>query len=178
MKRTALRVGLVSDTHGLFDPRLSELLADCDLILHAGDIVKPEILDDLARIAPLRAVRGNNDPRPTFQALPELAVVELGALTALLVHQVGAPGRLFPSVRQALSRHRAQLLVFGHSHRPAAALDGGVLLVNPGSAGPRRFRLPRAAGVLQVQGRAAEVRLFDLASPGLPLLEPPLAVSW
>jgi putative phosphoesterase len=178
MNHSALRVGLVSDTHGLFDPRLAELLAGCDLILHAGDIVKPEILDELARIAPLRAVRGNNDPCPAFRALPELDVVELGALTAIVVHQVGAPGRLFPSVRQALSRHRAQLLVYGHSHRPGATLDDGVLLVNPGSAGPRRFRLPRAAGLLQVHGRAAEVRLFDLASPGLPLLEPPLTASW
>ncbi len=174
----ALRVGLVSDTHGLLDPQLPGLLAGCDLILHAGDVVKPEILDDLARIAPLRAVRGNNDVGSAFSELPEIAVVELGALTAVVVHQLGAPGRLLPAVRSTLSHHHAQLLVYGHSHRPAATLDGGVLFVNPGSAGPRRFQLPRTAGLLQVNGRAAEVRLFDLARPRLPLLRPPVTASW
>ncbi len=174
----AVRVGLVSDTHGLFDPRLPELLVGCDLILHAGDIVRPEILDDLARIAPLRAVRGNNDAIPAFRELPEMAVADVGGLRALLVHQAGTRGRLLPAVRTALSGHGAHILVHGHSHRPLAALDDGVLLVNPGSAGPRRFRLPRSAGLLDVRGRAAEVRLFDLASPSLSLLGPPVVASW
>ena len=174
----AVRAGLVSDTHGLFDPRLPTLLQGCDLILHAGDIVDPAILDDLSRIAPVRAVRGNNDSSRAFPALPEVSVVEVGQLKALLVHVAVARGRILPTVRDALSRDRAQLLVHGHSHRPLASLQDGVLLVNPGSAGPRRFLLPRSAGLLEVRGRSAEVRLFDLASPRLTPLGAPVAASW
>ncbi len=169
-----LRVGLVSDTHGLFDPRLPHLFARCDLILHAGDVVRRSVLEDLRRIAPVRAVRGNNDLGPEFDDLPELAVVALGDVTAVLVHQVGAPDRPRSAVRQAVARHAARLVVFGHSHRPLAALRDGLLLVNPGSAGPRRFRLPHTAGVLELRGRTAEVRLVDLASPGFSPLEPVL----
>lgn len=174
----AVRVGLVSDTHGLFDPRLPELLGGCALILHAGDVVDAAILDDLARIAPVRAVRGNNDAGGALGALPETAVVEVGELRALLVHIAVARGRLLPAVRDAASRRSAQLVVCGHSHQPLASMQEGVLLVNPGSAGPRRFRLPRCAGLLEVRGRAAKVRLFDLGSPRLAPLGPPVAASW
>ncbi|HEX9291951.1 MAG TPA: metallophosphoesterase family protein [Anaeromyxobacteraceae bacterium] len=168
-----MRVGLVSDTHGLFEPRLVELFAGCDLVLHAGDVVKASILDDLARIAPVRAVRGNNDLGPAFEHLPEIAHVELGEVDAVLVHQIGGRSRLLPAVRRSLARHRARVVVYGHSHRPGAWLDDGLLFVNPGSAGPRRFSLPRAAGLLDVRGRRVEVRLLDVASPRLPLLFPP-----
>jgi uncharacterized protein len=173
-----VRVGLVSDTHGLFDPRLPELLGGCELILHAGDVVQPAILDELSRIAPVRAVRGNNDSDRAFQGLPEVAAVEVGELRALLVHIAFARGQLLPDIRGVLARHGAHLLVHGHSHRPLVTLTDGVLLVNPGSAGPRRFRLPRSAGLLEVRGRAAEVRLFDLAAPRLAPLGPPVAASW
>jgi len=169
-----LLVGLVSDTHGLFDPRLRALFSGCGLILHAGDVVRRPILDELRRIAPVRAVRGNNDLGPEFEDLPEIAVVGVGDVTAVLVHQVGTPAHPYPEVRRALSRHRASLLVFGHSHRPHASLQDGRLHVNPGSAGPRRFRLPRSAGLIELHGSAAEVRLVDLASPDLSLLEPAL----
>jgi putative phosphoesterase len=169
-----VRVGLVSDTHGLFDPRLRDVFSGCSLILHAGDVVRRTVLEELRRIAPVRAVRGNNDLGPEFEDLPEIAVVGLGGVTAVLVHQVGAAQRPYPEVRRALSTHRASLLVFGHSHRPLASCRDGLLHVNPGSAGPRRFRLPRSAGLLDVHGTAVEVRLVDLASPGLSLLEPAL----
>jgi uncharacterized protein len=168
-----MRVGLVSDTHGLFEPRLADLFAGCDLVLHAGDIVKASILADLERIAPVRAVRGNNDLGLAFEHLPEIAHVGLGEVDAVLVHQIGGRSRLLPDVRRAVTRHQARLVVYGHSHRPGAWLEGGVLFLNPGSAGPRRFSLPRAAGLLEVQGRRVEARLFDLASPLLPLLFPP-----
>src|SRR5690349_5378789 len=104
-----MRVGLVSDTHGLLEPRLAELFRGCDLILHAGDIVGTAILRDLGRIAPVRAVRGNNGVGPAYDALPELAWVELGPLTALVVHEIGSRARLAPPVRRALARHPAQL---------------------------------------------------------------------
>jgi putative phosphoesterase len=167
----------VSDTHGLLEPRLAELFAGSHLILHAGDIVGPAILAELGRIAPVRAVRGNNDLGPGYDHLPEVAQVELGALAALVVHQIGSPQALLPGVRRLLARQQPQIVVYGHSHRPAAAVEGGRLFVNPGSSGPRRFTLPRAAGLLEVRGREARVRLFDLARPELPLLAPPLEVT-
>jgi putative phosphoesterase len=169
-----VRVGLVSDTHGLFDPRLRDVFSGCSLILHAGDVVRRTVLEELRRIAPVRAVRGNNDLGPEFEDLPEIAVVGVGGVTVVLVHQVGASERPYPEVRRAIWRHRASLLVFGHSHRPLASIRDGLLHVNPGSAGPRRFRLPRSAALLELRGSAAEVRLVDLASPGMSLLEPVL----
>ena len=172
-----MRAGLVSDTHGLFEPRLVELFRGCDLLLHAGDVVGPAVLRDLARLAPLHAVRGNNDVGPEYDGLPEIAWVELGALTAIVVHEIGARARLAPPLRRALARRPAQIVVHGHSHRPGAAVEGGLLFVNPGSAGRRRFSLPRAAGLLDVEGRRATVRLFDVASPRLPLLAAPLEVE-
>jgi uncharacterized protein len=172
-----VRAGLVSDTHGLFEPRLVELFAGCDLVLHAGDIVGAPILSGLARLAPLHAVRGNNDVGAEYDGLPEVAWVALGELTALLVHEIGSRGRLAPPVRRALADRPAELVVHGHSHRPGASLEGGLLFVNPGSAGRRRFTLPRAAGLLDVAGRRVTVRLFDVASPRLPLLAPPLELD-
>jgi uncharacterized protein len=172
-----MRVGLVSDTHGLFDPRLRELFAGCDLILHAGDIVTPPALEALAAIAPVRAVRGNNDLGPAFETLPEIAAVALGEVWAVVVHQLGSRARVAPPVRRAVDEHRARVVVFGHSHRPVATLEHGLLLVNPGSAGPRRFSLPRSAGILELQGRLAEVWLHDLATPRLSALRPPLRVE-
>jgi hypothetical protein len=166
-------VGLVSDSHGLVDPALPALLAGCQLILHAGDVVKLEVLAALEVVAPVRAVRGNNDVAPGLVGLPDHRLVTLGGLTAYLVHDVGSPGRPHPSVGKALRRLRPSIVVHGHSHRPGTALVDGHLFVNPGSAGPRRFDLPRTAARLRVEGREVEVTLFDLAgSPPRPLGEP------
>jgi putative phosphoesterase len=173
VKGATLRVGLVSDTHGHFDPALPALLRGSDLILHAGDVVDASILDRLAALAPLRAVRGNNDRGRAFAALPEVVALDLSGLPAVMIHEVGSRARPSPPLRAALARHGARLVVHGHSHRPGAAEEGGLLFVNPGSAGPRRFRLPRAAGLLLVRGRRIEVRLHDLAREGAPLLGPP-----
>ena len=172
-----MRVGLVSDTHGLVEPRLAELFRGCDLILHAGDVVKASVLEALSRLAPVKAVRGNNDGAPAFDHLPELAEVALGEVKAILVHQIGSRGRLLPAVREAVERAGARVLVHGHSHHPVAVVEDGLLHVNPGAAGPRRFNLPRAAGLMEVHGRRIGVRLFDLDLPGLPLLQPPLEVE-
>ncbi|HEU4383583.1 MAG TPA: metallophosphoesterase family protein [Anaeromyxobacteraceae bacterium] len=163
------RVGLVSDTHDVFDPKLETLFAGCDLILHAGDVTRQPVLDALSVIAPVRAVRGNNDFGPFAEALPETAVVALGGLSALLVHEV-SPARPSPSVQRALSRSGARLVVHGHSHRPGTSLQDGVLFVNPGSAGPPRFRLPRSAALLEVLGRRVRLEIRDLSHPGLPLI--------
>lgn len=166
-------VGLVSDSHGLADPGLPALLAGCQLILHAGDAVKPAVLAELKSVATVRAVRGNNDLAPGLTGLPEHRLITLEGLTAYLVHDVGSPGRPHPSISRALRRLHPAMVVHGHSHRPGTALVDGLLYVNPGSAGPRRFDLPRTAGRLRVEGRDVEVTLFDLAcSPPRPLAAP------
>jgi putative phosphoesterase len=158
-----VKVGLVSDTHDHLDPKLGELFRGCDLILHAGDVTREPVLAALARIAPVLAARGNNDVGPLGATLPELVWADLGEITALVVHQLGARERLAPPVARALARRPAGVVVHGHSHRPGVALVDGRLLVNPGSAGPRRFSLPRAAGLLVAEGRDVAVQLFDLA---------------
>jgi putative phosphoesterase len=163
----SLRVGLVADSHGLHDPKLETLLAGCDLVLHAGDVVRPAVLEALARVAPVRAVRGNNDVGPAFAALPEVLVEDLGALRALVVHDLGARGRPSPVARALLARHHPDLVVHGHSHRPGAAVVEGRLVVNPGSCGPRRFSLPRTAALLVIRGRTARVTWHDLAGKAL-----------
>jgi len=170
-------VGLVSDSHGLADPALPALLAGCDLILHAGDLVKAAVLAPLEAIASVRAVRGNNDLTPGLEGLPEHRLVTLEGLTAYLVHDVGSPGRPHPSVGKALRRLHPALVIHGHSHRPGTALVDGILFVNPGSAGPRRFDLPRTAGLLRVSGRRVVVELFDLAEQPPRLLGRPLELT-
>lgn len=158
-----LRVGLVSDTHGLLDPRLEGLFEGCARVLHAGDVVRPAILDALARIAPVTAVRGNNDLDPAFARLPETALVTLGELHALVLHDLGTRARPRAEARTAVARAHPEIVVHGHSHRPGASVADGTLYVNPGSAGPRRFSLPRTAAILVVTGRHARVEFFDLS---------------
>jgi len=168
-----MRVGLVSDTHGLVDPKLERLFAGCHLVLHGGDVTRHPVLQALAAIAPVRAVRGNNDLGPFGESLPETALVELGPIRALLVHDLGRAERPTAAVQEAIPRSGAGIVVHGHSHRPAVAVHGGVLFVNPGSAGPGRFSLPRSAALLEIEGRSARVVLFDLAGVvPMPLGEP------
>ncbi len=161
-----MRIGLVSDTHGLFDPALRPLFAGCAAILHAGDVVKAAVLRELEAIAPVTAVRGNNDDAPPLAALPETALVAIGPLTALVVHDLGAREAPRPPARALIARRGPEIVVHGHSHRPGAAVVDGRLFVNPGSAGPRRFSLPRTAAVLASRGRRVSVQLFDVAAPG------------
>jgi putative phosphoesterase len=164
-----VRVGLVSDTHGLFDPLLGEALGGCARVLHAGDVVGEPVLAALGAIAPVTAVRGNCDAGTSLERLPELAAVSLGALTALVVHDAGRPEHRPRPLADALARARPDVVVSGHSHRPAAAVIGGTLFVNPGSAGPRRFRLPRCAAVMELEGRRVRVTWLDLAAGLAPL---------
>lgn len=174
---TPVRVGLVSDTHGLADPRLAELLAGCALVLHAGDVVRESVLEALRAIAPVTAVRGNCDEGTSLERLPATALLPLGDLTGLLVHDLGPRERPAAPARAILARARPQIVVHGHSHRPGAEVLDGTLFVNPGSAGPRRFSLPRAAAILTVRGRTARVEWFDLAARRLAPLLAPLEVA-
>ncbi|HET8745155.1 MAG TPA: metallophosphoesterase family protein [Ramlibacter sp.] len=142
-----MRIGLVSDTHNLLRPEVLEYLRGSDHILHAGDICNEAVLQALAAIAPLTAVRGNNDRGAWAQRLREREVVQLGGATILVVHDIADLGR-------TPDTGGAGTVVSGHSHQPRVQEREGVLYVNPGSAGPRRFKLPISAGELRVaQGR-------------------------
>jgi putative phosphoesterase len=173
-----VRIGLVSDTHGLFDPALATVFARCAAILHAGDVVRPAVLEALAAIAPVTAVRGNNDVAPALGRLPVTALVPVGPLTALVVHDLGPREAPKPPAREVIAHRRPEIVVHGHSHRPGASVLDGRLFVNPGSAGPRRFSLPRTAAVLVARGRRVSVELLDLAARGGPApLGDPLEVT-
>jgi len=158
-----VRIALVSDTHGLTDPKLPELFQGCERVLHAGDIVTTPVLDTLARIAPVTAVRGNNDLAPSFERLPETVCLPIEELRLFMIHDLGDRAKPKSRAGAALARERPHIVVHGHSHRPGAVLHAGRLFVNPGSAGPRRFTLPRTAAILTVAGRHAHVAFFELS---------------
>lgn len=149
-----LRIGLVSDTHGLLRPEVLAFLAGSDHIIHAGDICGASILEALAAVAPLTAVRGNNDHGAWAQALPEAVTLQLGELRIQVLHDLGA-------LAVDPARESIHAVVTGHSHKPVVQQRAGVLYVNPGSAGPRRFRLPIAAGELLVDGSAVSARIVE-----------------
>jgi putative phosphoesterase len=151
-----LRVGLISDTHGLLRPEAVAVLRGSDFLVHAGDICDPRILDALREIAPLTAVRGNNDHGAWADRLPGAAQLRVGDLLIYAIHDL-ADLAIDPV---AAGVH---VVVSGHSHKPRIDERGGVLYVNPGSAGPRRFTLPIAVAELAVHGRGASARIVELA---------------
>lgn len=157
-----MRLGLVADNHALVDPALASVLAGVDEILHAGDLVTPEILQQLRAVAPIRAVRGNNDLGPAFDELPEELRLERAGLRLLVRHIVGRPERLEAVARRSIAEFRPHVVVAGHSHQPLAERSGGIVFVNPGSCGPRRFLLPRCAGTLEIAADSIAVRIVDL----------------
>ncbi|OAJ51714.1 YfcE family phosphodiesterase [Paraburkholderia ginsengiterrae] len=153
----ASRIGLISDTHNLVRPEALQYLAGCDAIVHAGDICNQAVLEALARIAPVTAVRGNNDTGEWAASLPLQARLTVQQVTILVVHDIADVG----------ADPRSEgigVVVTGHSHKPLINERDGVLFVNPGSAGPRRFKLPISAGILMVEGARASAR-FDSLVP-------------
>ena len=150
-----LKIGLISDTHNLVRPEALDRLAGVDAIVHAGDICNPEVLYALARIAPVTAVRGNNDRGAWADDLPTATTLTLGGVAIHIVHDI-ADWRIDPG------QPRADVVVFGHSHKPSIATRDGVLFVNPGSAGPRRFKLPISMGMLIVEAACARAELHTL----------------
>ena len=155
MAKAMKRIGLISDTHGLLRKEAVEALRGSELILHAGDVGKQEILEALRKIAPVVAVRGNVDTEPWAQALPETAVAEAGPVLIYMLHDVNALD-LNPA---AAGFH---VVVSGHSHKPGKTERDGVLYINPGSAGPRRFQLPVTVALLRVERTPFEVEFVDL----------------
>ena len=151
-----IRIGLISDTHGLLRAEALKELRDSDYIVHAGDICDPAILDALACIAPLTAVRGNNDWGPWAERLPQTSKLRVGGVKILAVHDLGT---LDIDLRTA----GVQVVVAGHSHRPQIETRDGVLFVNPGSAGPRRFRLPVSVAHLHVRGAQVNAEWRELS---------------
>ncbi|AYF89119.1 metallophosphoesterase [Pseudomonas sp. DY-1] len=145
-----LRIGLISDTHGLLRPQALAALEGCDHILHAGDIGKAEILDTLSGLAPLTAVRGNNDEGPWAQAIRKVEAVQLGGIGIYLVHDQA-------DIPDDLAQRGFRVVVTGHSHKPLINEHSGLLHVNPGSAGPRRFKLPVSVGFLLIDDDARAV---------------------
>jgi hypothetical protein len=149
------RIGLISDTHGLLRPQAIDALRSSELIIHAGDVGKPEILTALRKLAPIIAVRGNVDTADWASALPETAVAEAGAVLLYVLHDVHALD-LDPA---ASGFH---IVVSGHSHQPGQSERNGVLYINPGSAGPRRFQLPISLARLNVGRKPFKVEFVEL----------------
>ncbi|HAK92406.1 metallophosphoesterase family protein [Massilia timonae] len=150
-----VRIGLISDTHGLLRPQALDFLRGSDHILHAGDVVGAAILDQLAGLAPLTAVRGNNDHGDWAQALPESVTVTLGGVVIHMLHDLKELA-IDPAVEGV------RVVVTGHSHKPACEERGGVLYVNPGSAGRRRFTLPVSIGEVLIGDGQVAARLITL----------------
>ncbi len=156
MTEKPLTLGVISDTHGLVRPEAVEALRGSDRILHAGDIGAPEILEALAPIAPVTAIRGNIDTASWARALPATEVVEAGGVSIYMLHDLG---QLDLKPEGAGFR----IVVYGHSHQPKINERNGVLYFNPGSAGPRRFHLPVSVGRLTISdGRVRAELLAEL----------------
>ncbi|NML96888.1 metallophosphoesterase family protein [Paraburkholderia sp. RP-4-7] len=153
----ATRIGLISDTHNLVRPEVLQYLAGCDAIIHAGDICKQAVLDALAQIAPVTAVRGNNDIDEPVALLSTHVKLTVQQVTILVVHDIA-------DVVDDPRREGIDVVVTGHSHKPAISERDGVLFVNPGSAGPRRFKLPISAGLLIIEGAHASATFDSLVT--------------
>ncbi|MCZ7649408.1 MAG: metallophosphatase family protein [Planctomycetota bacterium] len=169
--RGPYRIGLVSDTHGLYREELQVILGGVEEILHAGDVGKPEVLERLRLLAPVSAVKGNVDVCVKELNLPSFLIRDLHGVSILITHYSGMPEQPLPPVAAVLRAEKPRLILSGHTHMPLIAEHGGVLFVNPGSCGPRRFRTPISCGLLTIQEPEAphtppkfHVRVLDLES--------------
>ncbi|MCC8344506.1 metallophosphatase family protein [Pseudomonas stutzeri] len=151
-----MRIGLISDTHGLLRPEAVAALQGCAQIIHAGDIGKPQVLDGLRAIAPLEAIRGNIDTADWAQMLPERLDLRIGGLTLHVLHDLKQLD-IDPLAAGV------DVVIAGHSHKPKVERRDRVLYVNPGSAGPRRFSLPISLALLELNDGQAQVELISLS---------------
>lgn len=154
-RSASLRIGLIADTHGLLRPEALARLQGCDHLIHAGDIGKPEILAQLQAIAPLSAVRGNNDQGDWAKDLPTRLLLKFGRTALYVLHDLAELDIDPPAQRIAV-------VIAGHSHKPGLEQRDGVLYVNPGSAGPRRFSLPIGLGFLHLEQGRVRAELVEL----------------
>ncbi|MGH8606512.1 MAG: metallophosphoesterase family protein [Gammaproteobacteria bacterium] len=153
------RVGVISDTHGLLRPEAMVFLRGSDFIVHAGDIGAAGVLEDLGTLAPVTAVRGNNDKGSWAEPISETEVLQVEDVFIYALHNL-AELDLDPAAAGF------QVVVSGHSHQPSIEKRDGVLYVNPGSAGPRRFKLPVAVAELQLAGNSVQARILELEVTG------------
>lgn len=151
-----LRIALLSDTHGLLRPEVEAFLQSSDHIVHAGDICDNSLVEKLARIAPVTAVRGNNDQGTWAEKLNKTELVRIGGINIQVIHDVA-------ELDLAQVPVEVQVIVFGHSHKPLAEQRNGLLYVNPGSAGPRRFKLPISAAELLIENGDVAVRFHHFS---------------
>jgi putative phosphoesterase len=156
-------IGLISDTHGLVRPECFEALRGVEMIFHAGDVGGPEVLSVLSKIAPVQAVFGNTDP-PGDPSLAEQFAETIGGVTVHVSHghELGSP-----TPQKLLDRYDADVLVYGHTHKPLLLVAGGRLVVNPGAAGPRRFDTRPSVARLTIRGGRAEAEIVPLTGPDL-----------
>jgi putative phosphoesterase len=158
-----MKIGIISDTHGLLRAQVFDVFQGVEHILHAGDVGDPGILTELAAIAPVTAVWGNVDGMDLRARIPEIARLELGGVPVVMLHgmQLGSP-----TPQKAAAAHPgAGLVVFGHSHRPIIQQAGPTLAVNPGSAGPRRFKDPVTVAIAEIENGTVQARLVPLLPP-------------
>jgi putative phosphoesterase len=156
-----IRIGVISDTHGLLRPEALAFLRGFDRIVHAGDIGDSRIVAELEQLAPLTAVRGNNDKAPWAAAIPVVQRLQVDAVSLYVIHDLAL-------IDIDPAANGVRVVISGHSHRPSIRDDGGVLYLNPGSAGRRRFKLPVAVAELLVDGNSATARIVDLMVPSHP----------
>ena len=154
-----LRIGVISDTHGLLRPEAEQRLAGVDRIIHAGDIGRPEVIDRLRRIAPVIAIKGNVDKGPWAENYPETETVSLGGHAIHILHDIH--DLLLDPVSRGID-----VVISGHSHKPLIETRGGVLYLNPGSAGPRRFNLPITLATLDLTASGPRPLLHHLTGTG------------
>lgn len=152
---SSICIGVISDTHGMLRPQALEALAGVDLILHAGDIDVPQVLEELERIAPVKAVCGNMDFGPLRERLSETEVIEVGGYLLYILHDIGKLD-LDPEASGFSA------VVFGHSHRPYLEQKRGVLFLNPGSAGPKRFGKPVSVARIRGANGRLSARVIEL----------------
>lgn len=149
-----LRIGIISDTHNLLRPAAKEFLRGCDHIVHGGDITESGILEELATLAPVTAVRGNNDWHPWAENLRETELIKFDEICVYVIHDL-ADLHIEPNTAGV------HVVVSGHSHKPLIAEREGILFVNPGSAGPRRFKLPISVAELIINGQSVSARIIE-----------------
>src|SRR5262245_8053315 len=161
-------VGVIADTHGLLRPEALAALQGVDMIVHAGDIGSAAILAELGAIAPVVAVRGNNDRDRWAASIPEIATAEIAGSRLYVIHDL-------KTLAGDLAKLGADVIISGHSHRPRVLQQSGYMLLNPGSAGPRRFSLPIAVARLRLGPAGPRAEIVELAVAVTPAKRPPAA---
>ena len=155
-------VGVISDTHGLVDSKINTLFEGVDHILHAGDLGNLQVYHELQKLAPVTAISGNIDEGNLPSGFESQRTVDLHGIRIFMIHILGHPHRLTAEMQTLIGRIQPRVLVFGHSHQPFLQKIGPVLFFNPGSAGPKRFSLPRCLGLLEIEKGQAQGRIIEL----------------